>query len=870
MNKILKPYTIIPKELYTLREADTQVKNIIADMGRPGYVLVSRQMGKTNLLINAKKQLETDRDAFIYIDLSNTFPSPKGCFENIIDNAIDSYPEKFSKASDLILERRKTLKDIPPHKQHTNELRILLQALNGGKLVIILDEIDALTKTNYSDQIFSQIRSTYFGARVNYNEFCNLTYLLSGVVEPTEIIKDPKVSPFNIGQKIYLNDFTKVEFDSFIKTAQLNINPEISKRIYDWTNGNPRITWDVCSELEDRMINNDCTPELIDKIVHDLYLKSYDKAPIDNIREIVLNDREIRNAIIEIEYNKGKQVADRLKSKLYLAGIINYSDDDVHIKNEVIKKCLNFEWLKLLEKEDKGVLSLAMDNYENLNYKEAISLFEEFLGFDEFPEEKRDYYTFAMGVSFLEIGEHEKAIEVLDKISFDLDDSTLDYFSSVFYIKGLAYRRLGKIQESMDCFQLVVDKGIVDANYLNSKLQLGYIYANNYLDGKTDEAVKIFDEIINGKFESPIKIKEKVLNEIKGMASFIYATICKDRGDNIKAELILRNIIPKVEHYTKSLLKLLLSEVINNKEEKVNILCELLDNKSSKHTAPNSNHLDYSYSFTNFNILDVLINLLDVDKQTFIDYTTNKINSISLKPRGEFLFEIAAHSINKRKLKPGVILLQDIYFEHKFGGLRLENHQLYETLRIISLFSEYEKKLEFSQDYLKFLEKEVSFKIDIFDIRIFNNLIFTLAESKDFFKALEYSSIVNSIKDRLNNEILITVVTIFSIELTIFNQLGIVPNSTEKAKQILKLIDSHRKSKYGNFGITENEINDIWDIALNILFSLNDTYDFGHNFKGVNDRNRMITAIKRDGCIFRMKLKRAESEIKKGNLILLE
>ncbi len=67
MEKILKPYTIIPEELYVQRDADKQVRNIIADMGRPGYVLVSRQMGKTNLLLNAKSKLETSNDAFIYI-----------------------------------------------------------------------------------------------------------------------------------------------------------------------------------------------------------------------------------------------------------------------------------------------------------------------------------------------------------------------------------------------------------------------------------------------------------------------------------------------------------------------------------------------------------------------------------------------------------------------------------------------------------------------------------------------------------------------------------------------------------------------------------------------------------------------------------
>jgi len=211
IGKVLKPYTIIPNELYVQRGADKQLASIISEMGRPGYVLVSRQMGKTNLLLHAKANLEGSNDAFIYVDLSNVFDTARSCFENIIDTAIVSFPDKFLEVSKKIYSLRRESADLPPHKQHTNELKILLESIEG-KLVIILDEIDALTKTDYSDQIFSQIRSMYFAARVNNKVFNRLTYLLSGVVEPNEIIKDPKVSPFNIGQKIYLNDFTKEEF----------------------------------------------------------------------------------------------------------------------------------------------------------------------------------------------------------------------------------------------------------------------------------------------------------------------------------------------------------------------------------------------------------------------------------------------------------------------------------------------------------------------------------------------------------------------------------------------------------------------------------------------------------------------------------
>ena len=65
----LKSYTIVPDSLYVERKADVQLHNIVEAMQRPGYVLVSRQMGKTNLLLRTKRRWENDRDLYVYIDM---------------------------------------------------------------------------------------------------------------------------------------------------------------------------------------------------------------------------------------------------------------------------------------------------------------------------------------------------------------------------------------------------------------------------------------------------------------------------------------------------------------------------------------------------------------------------------------------------------------------------------------------------------------------------------------------------------------------------------------------------------------------------------------------------------------------------------
>jgi hypothetical protein len=246
MRRLLKKYPIIPEHLYVNRMADNTLKTIIEDMQRPGYVLVARQMGKTNLLLNAQRTLQNNERMFIYVDLSNKFGNERECYNYIINIILESNEDIFLKIKPKINEIREKI--YSPHDEYFRCLKQILICFKYN-IIIILDEIDALRSLKYSDHIFAQIRSNYF-SRSNFIEFNRLTYILSGVIEPTELIKDHNKSPFNIGEKIYLEDFTREEYLDFIKKSQLKLTTKEVDEIFNWTNGNPRMTFDICSDVE--------------------------------------------------------------------------------------------------------------------------------------------------------------------------------------------------------------------------------------------------------------------------------------------------------------------------------------------------------------------------------------------------------------------------------------------------------------------------------------------------------------------------------------------------------------------------------------------------------------------------------------------
>lgn len=411
MAKTLRSLTIIPDELYVERDADRQLARIVANMGRPGYVLVARQMGKTNLLLHARSRA-IESGIFVYLDLSNAFPDVRSFLRNIIDVAVESTPELREVMRQIHLARSNI--DRLPHKEHEWELRALL-AEYSGKIVICLDEIDSLTKSEYSDQVFSFIRSVYFSGRANFSELGRLTYLLSGVAEPSDIIKNRDVSPFNIGEKILLQDFTREELGELIKRAGLPLSEATIESIYGWTSGHPRMSWDVCSKLEDLLEEGGTAePSAVDGVVKSLYFAEVEMPPVDQIKRLAEDSAEIRDALISVHYGRGGTIPEATRTKLYLAGVCQAPQaKSVEFKNKILEEALSEKFLLSIEQSEiKDAPIIAGERDFNAGrFESALANFENALKFAQVGEDAnlQGLAHFWLGRTKFALGEPESA-----------------------------------------------------------------------------------------------------------------------------------------------------------------------------------------------------------------------------------------------------------------------------------------------------------------------------------------------------------------------------------------------------------------------------------------------------------------------------
>lgn len=858
MSKVLKPYTIIPPHLYVQRDADRQVQEIITDMGRPGYVLVSRQMGKTNLLLNAKRNFESEADVFVYVDLSNAFSNARQCFENIVNVALDAYSEKFVNSQEKIENLRLVLKDTPPHKQHTNELRLLLQELSGGKLVIILDEIDALTKTDYSDQIFSQIRSTYFASRVNYNEFYNLTYLLSGVVEPNEIIKDPKISPFNIGQKIYLNDFSLSEFDQFLNKAKLSLDEIVKERIYHLTNGNPRITWDICAEIED--IQNKVTTEDVDRIVTKLYLTTFDKPPIDNIRELVRNDREIRKAIIEIYYHKGSTISDHLKSKLYLAGIINYEEKDIKIKNEIIKKSLNLRWIESIEEEDKGLIRQALELYDKGDFEGALIAFEKFLEENEFDEHAKSSYYYYMGYSAYRNRDFTKSLNYLNKTKFEVEDDS-KYYYTVLNLKGLVHFFRDEVEDAISHFKTVMASGRTDELYVRSLLNYCSCSIKLNEPQQVYEAKVVFHDIINGKSFDESRLKEGFVDEIKSIAYYNLAQIQKANDERNEAVENYYEAIKKAKLSVKPRFKLTLIESIDDKFQINQLLEEIvyyaIDNETVIPDFDPENPVDFS-----------LDELKEVAIKTFLsnddlfDLLIPKLESYYQQGLPRFLYEIGLNLINQNQDWDTAIPFFEKFRNKANSDFRYKASDdiHYGTLKILAYTENANGTLALHKQYIDLFLANRSDNIDVVDLEISFSLIQGLSAQQHHIEALNYSQMIYAVRELTPKNIWINFLAILHLELNIYSQLNDRSNMTRRANEILSLI--------GDSNIQKQRSNILGETGLEFIRSNAETilrprllYNPQVEILQTPNRNDVVRVKYQNGTVVQTKFKKVEKDI---------
>jgi WD40 repeat protein len=340
------------KRLYLTREADEELFELCRS-ATFAYVLAPRQMGKSSLMLHTAQRLKEDGVRSVIIDLTQlgTQVTAEAWYLGLLTIIEDQ----------LMLETGavqwwKAHAELGITQRLTRFFEEVLLNEVDSPIVIFVDEIDTTLSLNFTDDFFAAIRY-FYQARSRLLQYQRLSFVLIGVATPGDLIRDPSRTPFNIGQRLDMTDFT---FEEALPLTQgLNLPPDDATRVLhwvlDWTGGHPYLTQRICRTVAQQKGKNNWTKAEIDELVANTFFG--DKSEQDNniqfvrdmltkratdTEEVLLTYRDIRagkRPVLDQEQSL-------TKSHLKLSGVVKRKGQALQVRNAIYRTVFDEKWIK--------------------------------------------------------------------------------------------------------------------------------------------------------------------------------------------------------------------------------------------------------------------------------------------------------------------------------------------------------------------------------------------------------------------------------------------------------------------------------------------------------------------------------------------
>lgn len=230
--------------LYIKRQADAQLLAYCRS-GHFAYVLTARQLGKSSLMVQTADKLAKEGTRCVIVDmtlLGIDFTEAAEWYLGILEIIED----ELELMTD-VLEWWEDYALLSATQRFVKFFKDVVMIEIESPVVIFLDEIDSTLSLDFTDDFFAAIRALY-NARSYVPVLQRLTFVLMGVITPANLIRDPLRTPFNIGKRVELTDFTFEEATPLAKGLGLPLDQALQslRWLLKWTRGHPYLTQRLC------------------------------------------------------------------------------------------------------------------------------------------------------------------------------------------------------------------------------------------------------------------------------------------------------------------------------------------------------------------------------------------------------------------------------------------------------------------------------------------------------------------------------------------------------------------------------------------------------------------------------------------------
>lgn len=267
---------------YVERQADDDLyKNLIE--ANFCYVLTARQVGKSSLMLKTAARLQREGVAVAVLDL--TAIGQNVTAEQWYYGLLEQMGRRLDledELEDYWLERAR----LGPLNRWMGAIRDVVLDRYQNKIVIFIDEIDAVRSLPFeTGEFFAGIRE-FFSRRQVDQELNRLTFCLLGAARPSDLVADSRTAPFNIAKRIDLTDFTESEASPLASglSHKGTSADKLVKRVLYWTGGHPYLTQCLCHALAEEPSVNEV--ETVDRLCERLFLSSGAREQDENLQYV--------------------------------------------------------------------------------------------------------------------------------------------------------------------------------------------------------------------------------------------------------------------------------------------------------------------------------------------------------------------------------------------------------------------------------------------------------------------------------------------------------------------------------------------------------------------------------------------------------